>query len=68
MTYTDRYNIVFDFHKRHSPSKNNAEYWEKVSNDMIALTQKYNDEFMTSLLVAVYNELSRNAKEKSNDG
>lgn len=57
MTYTERYNAVFEFHKwaERLPEKD----WFKISDVMAQVYKKYEDPFTLDLLSAVYREPAR---------
>lgn len=64
MTYTERCQIAYNFHKRHSPPSLEEWYWEKTIDDMMAINNRYKDNYLKKLLILAYDELSRSAKTK----
>ena len=67
MTYTGIYNIIYNFHKQHSPPNNSREYWQDTFNDMIGIVDQFPDnKFVRDLLIAIYTELANVAISREN--
>ena len=61
------YRAACDFHERHNLSSRSAgeddAYWERVTDDMTETASRFDgDPFLTALLIAVFEELEREAK------
>ena len=53
-----------DFHRKHSSILNADEYWDSVVSESDSIAKKYgNCRFVCDFLLAVINELERQAKE-----
>mgnify|MGYP006875301190 CR=1 FL=1 len=64
MNYTQKYQTVLAFHQKHFPPSNESSYWEKTASDMEKLIKDFNnDDFIRQMMIAVYNELAKIAKE-----
>lgn len=52
-----------DFQKRHTPVKNTPEYWDALTDDMLATAEKGNQEpFLMDMLTSIYADFERQAK------
>lgn len=52
-----------DFQKRHTPVKNTPEYWDALTDDMLATAEKGNQEpFLMDMLTTIYADFERQAK------
>lgn len=65
--YRSMYRAACDFHERHNLSSQSAgqddAYWERVTDDMTETVARFDgDPFLTALLIAVFEELEREAK------
>lgn len=57
------YRVACDFHERHNPPTNGADYWNNVTDDMIRIAEAHGgDPFIIGLLSAVTDELEREYK------
>ena len=47
--------LAQDFQKRHTPPQNTAEYWDALTDDMLATAEKGNNEpFLMDMLTTIY--------------
>lgn len=61
--YRAFYRAACDFHERHNPPTNGADYWSDVTDDMIRIAEAHDsDPFIIALLSAVTDELEREYK------
>ena len=60
MRYSERYQILYLFHKKYANIQiNSAEKWEQIYLEMIdILKQCNNDKYLTKLLINAYCELA----------
>lgn len=61
--YRRFYRVVFDFHERHAPPRNDDAYWSAVCDDMSRIAaDNGNDPFLTEGLLWIFAELEREVK------
>ena len=71
--YRAMYADLYSFHRKYAlpdidDNGQTGGYWWRAGTEMMQLVEKYDDEFVTSVLLAVYNELEREFKTRKGSG
>lgn len=60
MTYRDKYDAVYNFHRERAKHLSNSDaFWDETSRMVTEMSMQYQDDFMNELLLAAYGELER---------
>lgn len=69
MNYVEVYKSVLNYHRKYSQVGSDDDYWKEVFESAHAIEREFNNsKFVTSLLVAVINELERKARQQDKGG
>lgn len=65
MTYRDKYDAVYNFHRERAKHLNNSDaFWNETSRMVTEMSMQYQDDFINELLLVAYGELERMAVGK----
>ena len=66
--YRAMYRAACNFHERNNPPENTDAYWAKAAADMAAVSSEFQgDAFLRGLLLAIWDELGREAGQRADD-
>ena len=66
--YRAMYRAACNFHERNNPPENTDTYWAKAAADMAAVSSEFQgDVFLRGLLLAIWDELGREAGQRADD-
>lgn len=64
--YRAMYRAACNFHERNNPPENTDAYWAKAAADMAAVSSEFQgDAFLRGLLLAIWDELGREAGQRA---